>query len=275
MKVSPQHRPPAVAGSFYAGAARELSQDVENLLAIAGHFEGPIPKALIVPHAGYIYSGPVAASAYAGIVAARGSITRVVLLGPAHRAPVYGLALPSATCFDTPLGTIDLDLSDEAKLLGLPQVTQSDAAHALEHSLEVQLPFLQKALDKFVLLPLAVGIASAEEVAEVLDMVWGGAETLIVISSDLSHYHGYVEAQRLDLETARQIVDLKQIPSHDQACGASAVNGLLLCARRRGLKASLLDLRNSGDTAGERGSVVGYGAFGFVETAAAAPGNAG
>ena len=261
-------RSPAVAGMFYPGSPEELSNEVEGFLAHAHASSASVPKALIVPHAGYVYSGAVAAVAYARLAAARDRIRRVVLLGPTHRVAIRGLALPEARAFDTPLGRVPLDLELEQKLLALPQVQQSAAVHAQEHSLEVQLPFLQRVLDNFTLLPLAVGMASAEEVAEVLDCVWGGLETLILISSDLSHYHPYAQAQQLDQETARQIVSLQALADHQQACGATPVNGFLLCARRRGLKAQLLDLRNSGDTAGDRARVVGYGAFAFLETGA-------
>ena len=267
MEISPHsfHRPAAVAGMFYPGQAATLANEVAALLADAEPWPGLAPKALIVPHAGYVYSGPIAASAYASLAPLRDTIRRVVLLGPTHRVAVQGLALPESSAFDTPLGSIALDAALELKVLQLPQVQRSEAAHALEHSLEVQLPFLQSVLNDFSLLPLAVGMASDVEVAEVLDLVWGGPETLIVISSDLSHYHSYTEAQRLDHATAKQIVALQPLASHQQACGATPVNGLLLCAQRRGLLPRLLDLRNSGDTAGDRSRVVGYGAFAFSE----------
>jgi len=266
--IDPATRPPAVAGMFYPGSAAVLRDEVQQFMVSAGASVSGVPKALIVPHAGYVYSGPVAASAYACLAAARHSIRRVVLLGPTHRVAVRGLALPAAKAFDTPLGRVSLDEELEQMVLRLPQVQQSAAAHAQEHSLEVQLPFLQMLVDDFTLLPLAVGMASADEVAEVLDCVWGGSETLIVISSDLSHYHPYAQAQQLDRETARQIVALQPLADHQQACGATPVNGLLSCARRRGMHAQLLDLRNSGDTAGDRSRVVGYGAFAFQETPA-------
>ncbi len=262
------HRPAAVAGMFYPGQPATLAEDVAALLAQAEPWPGLAPKALIVPHAGYVYSGPIAASAYASLAPLRATIRKVVLLGPTHRVAVRGLAAPESTAFDTPLGSIPIDATLERQVLELPQVQRSEAAHALEHSLEVQLPFLQSMLDEFSLLPLAVGMASDVEVAEVLDLVWGGAETLIVISSDLSHYHPYAEAQRLDHATAKQIVALEPLASHEQACGATPVNGLLLCAQRRGLHPRLLDLRNSGDTAGDRSRVVGYGAFAFSENEA-------
>ena len=260
-------RPPAVAGMFYPAAASELARDVGALLA---HAESaargePVPKAIIAPHAGYVYSGPIAATAYARLAPARGKVTRVVLLGPVHRVPVRGLALPAAAVLATPLGNIPIDIDAVAQLSKLPQVTVSPAAHALEHSLEVHLPFLQTVLEKFSVVPLAVGDATADEVAQVLDILWGGAETLIVVSSDLSHYLSYHEAQTIDRATAQAILDLRTDISHEQACGGTPVNGLVLAARRRSLTPQLLDLRNSGDTAGDRKRVVGYGAFAFYE----------
>jgi len=257
-------RQPAVAGMFYPADPQQLARDVRQLLAGARPHD-LVPKALIAPHAGYIYSGAVAATAYATLIPIATHIRRVVLLGPTHRVAVRGLALPGVDAFDMPLGRIELDAEAARAIAGLPQVTVSAQAHAQEHSLEVHLPFLQSVLPDFKLLPLAVGMATAEEVAEVLDRVWGGPETLIVISSDLSHYHSYAEAQRIDRETARQILGLQPLANHDQACGATPVNGLLLCARRRGLKVRQLDLRNSGDTAGDRTRVVGYGAFALTE----------
>lgn len=262
-------RPAAVAGTFYPGSARELAREVTGLLAAAPRASPtqPVPKAIVAPHAGYIYSGPVAASIYAQLAPARGQIRRVVLLGPTHRVAVRGLALPAAAGFATPLGVVEVDQAAVAALRGLPQVTESAAAHALEHSLEVQLPFLQTVLDEFTLLPLAVGDATPNEVAQVLDALWGGPETLIVVSSDLSHYLPYRDAQNTDRATADAILHLSTGIGHEQACGATPLTGLTFAARRRGLKPSLIDLRNSGDTAGDRSRVVGYGAFAFYEEA--------
>ncbi len=262
-------RPAAVAGMFYPGDPVELTHDVDAMLAEAEarapHFQ---PKALIAPHAGYIYSGPVAASAYSLLKPVAQRIRRVVLLGPTHRVAVRGLALPGAIAFSTPLGTIAIDEAAAQQIAGMPQVTVSPQAHALEHSLEVHLPFLQTMLPDFKLLPLAVGMASPEEVMEVLETLWGGDETLIVISSDLSHFLPYDLAKQMDDETARAILHLRQPVSHEQACGGTPVNGLILAARHHHLTPHLLDLRNSGDTAGSRDSVVGYGAFAFTEEAA-------
>ncbi|NJD36595.1 MAG: AmmeMemoRadiSam system protein B [Betaproteobacteria bacterium] len=265
-----QHvRPAAVAGTFYPGQTAVLAQDVRTMLGHAeSHAPQLVPKALIAPHAGYIYSGPVAASAYALLKPLASIIRRVVLLGPTHRVAVKGLALPGADAFDTPLGTVEIDREAAGRISAMPQVVVSPQVHALEHSLEVHLPFLQTLLPDFRLLPLAVGMASAEEVAEVLEVLWGGPETLIVVSSDLSHYLPYDTARRVDGVTAQAILDLRRPISHEQACGGTPVNGLLLAAQRHGLTPHLLDLRNSGDTAGPRDRVVGYGAFAFTSQAA-------
>ena len=260
-------RPPAVAGMFYPATAPELARDIGMLLAGAESTARgkPVPKAIIAPHAGYIYSGPIAATVYARLAPARGKITRVALLGPVHRVPVRGLVLPGVRALATPLGEIAIDVEATKRIAQLPQVTVNPAAHAPEHSLEVHLPFLQSVLEKFRVVPLAVGDATADEVAQVLDALWGGAETLIVVSSDLSHYLSYGEAQAIDRATAQAILNLRTNISHEQACGGTPVNGLTLAARRRGLTPELLDLRNSGDTAGDRNRVVGYGAFAFYE----------
>ncbi|MFY9327280.1 MAG: AmmeMemoRadiSam system protein B [Georgfuchsia sp.] len=257
-------RPPAVAGLFYPGQRKELGVDVSTLIDEA-YAECIIPKALIVPHAGYIYSGPVAASAYATLQPQHADIRRVVLLGPVHRVPVVGLAATSAAAFETPLGKVNVDRAAIEQALRLPQVTINDQAHAQEHSLEVHLPFLQTVLDDFSIVPFAVGDATAKEVAEVLELLWGGDETLILISSDLSHYHPYAAARQLDQATADSILRLDLLTSHEQACGATPINGLLATAPRHRLKPQLLDLRNSGDTAGDKSRVVGYGSFAFSE----------
>jgi AmmeMemoRadiSam system protein B/AmmeMemoRadiSam system protein A len=264
----PATRPAAVAGMFYPASAFELARQVDDLLAEAAHREhAPAPKALIAPHAGYVYSGPIAASAYAQIRSGRGRIRRVVLLGPVHRVPVRGLALPGTERFATPLGHVDVDAEAVAALRDLPQVVESPLAHAAEHSLEVHLPFLQRLLGDFSLVPLAVGDASAEEVAEVLGRLWGGEETLIVVSSDLSHYLPYETARQVDRDTIDHLLSLDTELDHERACGATPIGGLLLAARRQQLKAELLDLRNSGDTAGDRRRVVGYAAIAFRPSA--------
>lgn len=260
-------RPAAVAGMFYSRDRDELAHTLDTLLAEAMQ-SAPAPaapKAIIAPHAGYVYSGPVAASVYALLKSARARFTRVALLGPTHRVAVRGLALPDSDAFATPLGMVEVDGEAAAAIRSLPQVTVSSAAHAFEHSLEVHLPFLQTVLDRFKLVPLAVGYAEAEQVAEVLEALWGGLETLIVVSSDLSHYHTYGEAQTTDQRTAEAILKLQTDITHEQACGATPVIGLTLAAQRRRLRPQLIDLRNSGDTAGDRNRVVGYGAFAFFE----------
>lgn len=259
-----QFRTPAVAGMFYPAATEELRGQVRRFLAEAEAADGPPPKAIIVPHAGYMYSGPVAASAYARLRAARERLRRVVLLGPSHRVALRGLALSSAEYFVTPLGQIPLDPGARDLLQDLPQVRVLDLAHQQEHSLEVHLPFLQETLAEFSLVPLVVGEADAKEVAQVLDRLWGGEETLVVVSSDLSHYHDYATATRLDRATSDAIEMLRpEAIGHDQACGRNPVNGLLYTARKRGMQARTIDLRNSGDTAGGKDRVVGYGAYVF------------
>lgn len=255
-------RTPAVAGMFYPKDPAELHAMVAGYLSDAK--PGPAPKALIAPHAGYIYSGPIAATAYKRLAAARGKVRRVVLLGPSHRVPFHGLAASSADTYRTPLGDIAIDREALAKIGTLPQVIALDEAHALEHSLEVHLPFLQEVLGEFTLIPLVVGDATADEVAEVLELLWGGPETLIVISSDLSHYHNYDTAQHMDTATSLAIERLEpEKITHDGACGRIPVTGLLKAARHHGLRAETIDLRNSGDTAGPRNQVVGYGAYVF------------
>jgi AmmeMemoRadiSam system protein B len=259
-------RPAAVAGRFYPRDPEELRNLVNLLLAQVPSATGPGPKALIAPHAGYLYSGPIAASAYAQLVPARDQIQRIVLLGPSHYVAVNGLATSSAEAFATPLGPVPVDLEAVRQVRLLPQVRESDEAHADEHSLEVQLPFLQTVLGDFALVPLAVGDATPEEVSEVLDTLWGGPETRFVISSDLSHYYDFQTAQRLDKATAKAIEALKPGGvGEERACGRNPIRGLLQAARRHGLHARTVDLRSSGDTAGPRDKVVGYGAFVFEE----------
>jgi hypothetical protein len=236
----------------------------EHLDAARESFAGrdPWPKALIVPHAGYMYSGPVAATAFVELEGARELVSSVVLIGPSHHLPFDGLAVPSNTAFETPLGAVPIDETARRQVLHLPFVEVVDDAHHWEHSLEVQLPFLQEVLGAFAVLPITVGRASSAQVAEVLEALWGGDETLLVISSDLSHYYDYDTAKRMDAATASAIESLEpeRIVSED-ACGRIGVQGLLEAARRRGLVARTLDLRSSGDTAGSRDEVVGYGAW--------------
>jgi len=256
-------RHPAVAGRFYPADPRELRAMVRDYLDSAPEPPpGPGPKAIIAPHAGYIYSGPIAATAYARLAADRAEIRRVVLLGPAHRVPFHGLAASSAEAFETPLGLVPVDVDAVAAATALPEVRTYDGAHDNEHSLEVHLPFLQEALDEFTLAPFAVGEATADEVGRVLDALWGGPETRIVISSDLSHYHDYETAMQIDRATSRAIESLRvEAIEYEHACGRNPINGMLKVASERGLRAKTIDLRNSGDTAGPRSQVVGYGAY--------------
>lgn len=249
-------RMPAVAGMFYPEGITELRAAVEGYLAEAGDGGAPSPKAVIVPHAGYIYSGPVAASAYARIEG--GSIRRVVLMGPSHRVYLSGTASSSASAWHTPLGDVPVEAPS-----GIPIF---DEAHAQEHSLEVQLPFLQVILHEFTLMPLVVGDATKKEVAAILESLWGGKETLVVISSDLSHYESYDIARQMDAAASDAITGLNPSGLHtENACGRIPIRGLLQVAEQRGMQAELLDLRNSGDTAGSRDQVVGYGAYAFYE----------
>ena len=258
-------RPAAVAGTFYPGEQTTLARELLGMLDETR--DAPLvpgfPKGLVVPHAGYIYSGQVAAHAYALLRPAMGIVKRVVLLGPCHRVAVRGLALPEATAFETPLGRVEVDEAAVAALKGLPQVSVNAATHAHEHSLEVQLPFLQQVLKGFKVVPLVVGQATREQVAEVLDRLWGGPETLIVISSDLSHYHPYDAARAIDRKTVQAIAAFRTDIDHMQACGATPLTGFLHTAKRRGMQPELLDARNSGDTAGGRDRVVGYASFAF------------
>src|SRR3954469_18891564 len=256
----------AVAGTFYPCEARSLLSEVDDLLG--GVEPAPrlgFPKALAGPHAGYISSGPVAAHAYDELAPARGTVKRVVLLGPVHRVPVRGLAIPTDTAFATPLGQVPIDTAALALVRDLPQVVVSDRAHLQEHALEVQLPFLQRQLGEFALAPFAVGDASVAQVAEVIERLWGGPETLIVISTDLSHYHPYARAREIDGATLARIAAFVTDIDHEEACGATPLNGFLALAKKRHLTVRQLAACNSGDTAGGKGQVVGYSSFALHE----------
>jgi hypothetical protein len=258
-------RKPAVAGTFYPNQPLQLQQQVQHYLQ-QGYPSSTIPKALIAPHAGYIYSGPIAGSAYRALEPIREQIKRVILLGPSHHVAFHGVAAPTSESFETPLGTVPIDQQALQQIQDLPQVWLMDEPHQAEHSLEVQLPFLQTVLNEFTLLPLVVGQADAHSVAEVLEQLWGGAETLIVISSDLSHYQPYATAQQLDLASSNAIKQLNENAlDYESACGRMPINGLLHLAKHRGLQVETVDVRNSGDTAGDRARVVGYGAYLFSE----------
>src|SRR3954447_3993353 len=260
-------RPPAVAGQFYLADPDRLRAEVSQLPAAAPRAaRSGRPKAIIAPHAGYRYSGQIAAAAFATLEGSAKRIERVVLIGPAHYVPFRGIAVPTVDAFATPLGRVPLDCHALVAITALPRVQAADAPHAPEHALEVELPFLQVLLPRFTAVPLLVGDARPEEVAAVLDRLWGGPETVIVVSSDLSHFHAYETAQRRDAETAAAIergawADL----GPGDTCGYLAIASLLIEATRRGLKARRLALCNSGDTAGARDRVVGYGAWLFED----------
>ncbi|HKE45863.1 MAG TPA: AmmeMemoRadiSam system protein B [Steroidobacteraceae bacterium] len=263
-RASLRVRPPAVAGLFYPDDPAELREFLNSALQDA---EAPQPalKALIVPHAGYIYSGAVAAAAFRLLHTESARVRRVVLIGPSHRIPFRGLAVPTARAFRTPLGDLPIENQGRSQLLALKQIRATDIPHAEEHSLEVELPFLQRLLSSFELLPIAAGDASAAEVAETLEAVWGGPETLIVVSTDLSHYHDYETARILDRATNEAVLGFTERLGGEQACGCIGLNGFLRAARKRGLRIELRDLRNSGDTAGDRARVVGYGAWALFD----------
>ncbi len=259
-------RPAAVAGRFYPGHPLDLRQLISALLANCPAASTPPPKAIVAPHAGYIYSGPVAASAYALWRNPADSTHRVVLLGPSHFHAFDGLAASGAEAFSTPLGLVPVDTEGARLACTLPQVRVLDAVHEMEHSLEVQLPFLQVVLKNFTVVPLLAGNARAEEVAQVLELFWGDPETRFVISSDLSHYLDWQDAHQVDERTAKAIEQLDpEAITEEQACGRVPIRGLLRAAAHRGAQARTIDLRNSGDTAGSRLRVVGYGAFAFDE----------
>lgn len=275
-QVAPRRiRPAAVAGSFYPARRAELQQLIAACFDDARRppeLSDRPPKALVVPHAGLVYSGPIAASAYALLAATREQVRRVVLIGPSHRVPLRGMGVSSVDAFETPLGLVAVDAAARDLALTVPGVVVDDTAHALEHSLEVQLPFLQTVLEDFSVLPIVTGPVSAPVVRELLDALWGGPETLIVISTDLSHYHRHADAAVLDRATAAAVVagrgerigDARSWANHDgrlDACGVHALRGLLASTRERRLGVDLVDLRSSGDTAGDRDRVVGYGAF--------------
>ncbi len=259
-------RHPAVAGAFYPRERNLLWRTVDDLLAGAPTTSYEKIRAVIAPHAGYTYSGAVAAKAFAGLKGLRNRIERLVVIGPAHFVHLHGITAPSVSAFRTPLGDVPVDTAAIAEIAHMPQVIVDDQPHAPEHALEVELPFLQATLGAVPIVPLVVGSARAEEVAEVLNRLWD-ARTLVVVSSDLSHYHSYEAARRLDAATAEAIERLDETAiGSDDACGSVAVRGMLIEARHRGFVVERLDLRNSGDTAGDRQRVVGYGAWVVLET---------
>ncbi|HET9446959.1 MAG TPA: AmmeMemoRadiSam system protein B [Steroidobacteraceae bacterium] len=259
-------RPPAVAGLFYPDDERELREVVSEYLR--QHSPSPAaatPKALIVPHAGYIYSGGIAAAAYASVASLRQVVRRIVLIGPSHRVYLRGMAVPAARAFATPLGEVEIDESLKESLLQRGDVIEADAPHAQEHCLEVQLPFLQMLFDDFTLLPIVIGSATPEHVGATLAHAWGDSSTLVLVSSDLSHYHAYEQARQIDAATTASILRREPRLAGEQACGAVGINGLLYLAGARQLPVSEIARCNSGDTAGDRSRVVGYGAFAVHE----------
>lgn len=254
-------RKAAVAGLFYEGDPATLQQHISELMSGVSSKKAPIPEALIVPHAGYIYSGPTAARAYHSLESRRDEVRRVVLFGPAHRVYLEGMALPSVDRFETPLGEVPLDREAIERIVDMVDVSVSDQAHRDEHSLEVQLPFLQTVLKQFSLVPVVVGKCDAASVAAVMDALWGGRDTLVVVSTDLSHFLPYADARQVDAKTCDRILAKSGSLSGEEACGAYALNGLMHSQHARALDVELLDACNSGDTAGGRDRVVGYGAF--------------
>jgi AmmeMemoRadiSam system protein B len=259
-------RPPAVAGLFYPDDASELRAAVSEYLRQPHAYAAAAPpKALIVPHAGYIYSGGIAAAAYQTVAALRNTVRRIVLIGPSHRVYLRGMAVPAANSFATPLGRVEIDRESKALLLERSDIVEADTPHAQEHCLEVQLPFLQMLFDDFTLLPLVLGSIAPEHVAAALAQVWGDAATLILVSSDLSHYRTYEQARQIDAETSATILRREATLAGEQACGAVGINGLVYLAGQRHLAVSEIARCNSGDTAGDRSRVVGYGAFAVHE----------
>ena len=255
-------RQAAVAGLFYPADKHILKNDIHGYLNNVSQNEQTNPKAIVVPHAGYVYSGPVAASAYKQLIPLKEKINRVVLLGPSHRVSFRGLAVPESDFFTTPFGDIPIDKQGVQLLSELEQVVVSEQAHKEEHSLEVQLPFLQEVLNEFSLIPLVVGDVERHEVAEVIDSLWDDEHTLFVISTDLSHYHSYEEAKSMDRKTSDAIVNLKaDLIGYEDACGRNGLKGMITVAEEKHLSIDTLDLRNSGDTAGDKSRVVGYGAY--------------
>lgn len=271
--LAPTNTPVAIreasaAGLYYPRDAEGLRSALQVLLGRDGNPAARLPKALVVPHAGYAYSGAVAASAFRRLACTEAAgIRHVVLLGPSHRVKMRGLALPSCEYFATPVGQVRINTAARLRLRELGLAGIADAPHALEHSLEVQVPFLQALLGDFDLLPIAVGMAPPEQVGRALEAVWGGADTLVVVSTDLSHHHTHSEAQALDQQTAQRILERRSDLSESQACGADSLNGLMEVARHRGLRVELLDRRTSGDAAGDNQRVVGYGSFALYEPA--------
>lgn len=259
-----QVRTPAVAGTFYPANPKDLQMSVDNLLACA-ITQTPSPKAIIAPHAGYVYSGAVAASVYARLTNSQTPIRKVILMGPSHNVAFRGIAATSSKYFRTPLGDIPVDTEQIENIINPPYVGYLEEAHLREHSLEVHLPFLQRVLGSFTLVPLVVGDCPPERVNAVLESLWGGNETLIVVSTDLSHFHEYKEARRLDQQTSGKIQQLSTSLTGEDACGYHPVNGLMYFAKLKGYMVEQVDLRNSGDTSGDTDRVVGYASYALTK----------
>jgi len=254
----------SVDGLFYPRDPQQLETDILGYLqsALTAPDETRTPKAIVVPHAGYVYSGEIAAAAYAAISDRRAAITRVVILAPSHRIPFQGVAYSEADYFRTPLGDIPVDTDSTENLIRLDSTIKLEVAFDGEHSLEVQLPFLQVVLDKFSIVPLVVGSIPPQVLSTTIETLWGGDETLLVVSSDLSHFHDYQTARQQDARTSKAIIELAyEKLSHDDACGYTPLAGVLNLARRKKMTATAVDTRNSGDTAGDKARVVGYGAY--------------
>lgn len=266
MKVDSIRRP-AVAGRFFPAVRSELTAIVQSCLQEASPPERTgAPKAIIAPHAGFAFSGPVAGSAFAPLTEAANEIGRVVLIGPSHHVAFDGVATSGFGNFETPLGVVSVDAGAIRQALKFDFVKEFEPAHQREHSLETHLPFLQSVLGEFQVVPLVTGRIDRETLARLFDALWGGEETIISVSSDLSHFFDYETARSLDRETSTRIAQFEadQI-TPDDACGAVSIRGFLEAGRRREMRSEIIDLRNSGDTAGDRSRVVGYGAYGFWE----------
>jgi len=263
--MSLSHRQAAVAGQFYPDKVAVLQSDITHYITTVvelPELNSIAPKAIIVPHAGYMYSGVIAASAYNLLQKHAATITKAIILGPAHRVSFSGIAISSANYFDTPLGSVEINQSSIDNLTKNDFIHENDAAHEHEHSIEVQLPFLQTILHNFTIVPLLIGQCDENDVASILELLWGGDETLIVISSDLSHFETYEIANKMDTKTSQAILNLQpEKIQFEDACGRTAINGLLKIAQKKNLTPYIIDVRNSGDTAGDKKRVVGYGAY--------------
>lgn len=265
-------RAPAVSGLFYNDSPISLRRQVLEFLAAASSAEDRSAtknselKAVVVPHAGYIYSGPVAAFAYKEIQKEAAHFKKIVLIGPSHHVPFQGVAVPKMNTFATPLGSVSVDLSLKQIALNFSFVIENDEPHRKEHSLEVQLPFLQVALKKFSILPIVIGQASATDLTQLLYKLCTEKDVLIVISSDLSHYLPYNIAQKRDLNTIDHILHFEpEKIEYDDACGRQGIQAFLHYAQSKKLIPILFNYKNSGDTAGDKSQVVGYCSIGFYE----------